>query len=235
MAKAAPPLLLQSSDKESKNAKQISTPPCRCCSVFSNRLFNALPSSADLDKLTKEIVARSFRAQGQAQLDRVNPDEDNLLCAQADQSGTTIDEKLAAAIEARNMKTVKLPADGKFLGDFKQGERIAQSGSGKTWTDKEDAANGGNCYNCHQISKEELSYGTLGPSLYNYGKIRGVTNPNSAESKPIVEYTWGKINNPRAYNACTSMPRFGHKGVLTEMQIKHVMALLLDPASPVNK
>jgi sulfur-oxidizing protein SoxX len=31
------------------------------------------------------------------------------------------------------------------------------------------------------------------------------------------------------------MPRFGHKGILTEAQMKHVMALLLDPASPVNK
>ena len=194
-----------------------------------------LPSNADLDKLTKDVVARSFRAEGQAQLDRVNPDEDNLLCAQADQSGTTIDEKLATAIEARNMQTIKMPVDGKFLGDFKEGEKIAQSGSGKTWTDKADAANGGNCYNCHQISKEELSYGTLGPSLYNYGKMRGVANPSSPESKPVVEYTWVKINNPRAYNACSSMPRFGHKGVLTEMQIKHVMALLLDPASPVNK
>jgi sulfur-oxidizing protein SoxX len=194
-----------------------------------------LPSSADLDKLTKDIVARSFRAEGQAQLDRVSPDEDNLLCAQADQTGVAINEKLATAIEARNMQTIKAPADGKFLGDFKEGEKIAQSGSGKTWTDKADAANGGNCYNCHQISKEELSYGTLGPSLYNYGKIRGVANPSSPESKPIVEYTWGKIMNPRAYNACSSMPRFGHKGVLTEMQIKHVMALLLDPASPVNK
>ena len=202
---------------------------------FLTACSTPLPSSADLDKLTKDIIARSFRAEGQAQLDRVNPDEDNLLCSQADQAGTTIDEKLAAAIEARNMQTIKPPADGKFLGDYKEGEKIAQSGSGKTWTDKADAANGGNCYNCHQISKEELSYGTLGPSLYNYGKMRGVANPASPESKAIVEYTWGKINNPRAYNACSSMPRFGHKGVLTEIQIKHVMALLLDPASPVNK
>lgn len=195
----------------------------------------SLPSSADLDKLTKDIVARSFRPEGQAQLDRISPDEDNLLCGQADQAGKSMDEKLAAAIEARNMQTIKPPSDGKFLGDYKEGEKIAQSGSGKTWTDKADAPNGGNCYNCHQISKEELSYGTLGPSLYNYGKMRGVANPASPESKPIVEYTWGKINNPRAYNACSSMPRFGHKGVLTEIQIKHVMALLLDPASPVNK
>ena len=214
---------------------KFSLPLATLAVTFLTACSTPLPSVAELDKLTKEIVGRSFRAEGQVQLDRVNPDEDNLLCSQADQSGTTIDEKLATAIEARNMQTIKPPTDGKFLGDFAEGEKIAQSGAGKTWTDKADAANGGNCYNCHQISKEELSYGTLGPSLYNYGKMRGVVNPNSAESKPIVEYTWGKINNPRAYNACSSMPRFGHKGVLTEMQIKHLMALLLDPASPVNK
>jgi sulfur-oxidizing protein SoxX len=30
------------------------------------------------------------------------------------------------------------------------------------------------------------------------------------------------------------MPRFGHKGILDPQQIKHLMALLLDPGSPVN-
>jgi sulfur-oxidizing protein SoxX len=194
-----------------------------------------LPSSAELDKLTQDIVARSFRAQGQAKMDRLSPDEDNRLCAESDRTGVAIDAKTLQAIEARNMQTIKPPSDGKYLGDFKAGERVAQSGSGKTWTDKEEALNGGNCYNCHQISKEELSYGTLGPSLYNYGKIRGVSDPNSAAAKPIVEYTWGKLQNARAYNACSSMPRFGHKGILNEKQIKDVMALLLDPASPVNK
>ena len=194
-----------------------------------------LPSSADLDKLTQDIVARSFRAQGQAGVDRLQADEDNRLCAEADRTGVPVDAKRVQAIEARNMATIKAPSDGKYLGDWKEGEKIAQDGRGKTWTDPADMANGGNCYNCHQISQEELSYGTLGPSLYQYGKIRGVSDPNSAAAKPIVEYTWGKINNARAYNACSSMPRFAHKGILTEAQIKHVMALLLDPASPVNK
>ena len=194
-----------------------------------------LPSSAELDKLTQDIVARSFRAQGQAKMDRLSPDEDNRLCAESDRTGVAIDAKTLQAIEARNMQTIKAPADGKYLGDFKSGERVAQSGAGKTWTDAENSVNGGNCYNCHQISKEELSYGTLGPSLYNYGKLRGVTDPNSEAAKPIVEYTWGKLQNARAYNACSSMPRFGHKGILNEKQIKDVMALLLDPASPVNK
>jgi sulfur-oxidizing protein SoxX len=194
-----------------------------------------MPSGADLDKLTQDILGRSFRDQGQAKLDRLNPDEDNRLCDESERTGVALDDKLTAQIEARNMKTIKAPADGKYLGDFKEGEKVAQSGAGKTWTDKADSVNGGNCYNCHRISKEELSYGTLGPSLYNYGKIRGVTNPSSAEAKPIVEYTWGKLQNARAYSACSNMPRFAHKGILTETQIKNVMALLLDPASPVNK
>ena len=45
----------------------------------------------------------------------------------------------------------------------------------------------------------------------------------------------GPPYNARAYNACSQMPRVGHKGILTEAQMKDVMALLLDPASPVNK
>ena len=194
-----------------------------------------MPTSAELDKLTQDVLGRSFRDQGQAKVDRLQPDEDNRLCAEADRTGVALPDDVAKAIEARNLKTVKAPADGKYLGDYKLGEKIAQDGKGKTWKDKEGSVNGGNCYNCHQISKQELSYGTLGPSLYNYGKIRGVTDPNSATAKPIVEYTWGKIQNARAYNACSIMPRFAHKGILTEEQIKHVMALLLDPASPVNK
>ena len=133
------------------------------------------------------------------------------------------------------MKTIKWPSDGKFLGDFKAGEKVAQGGRGLTWNDKAEAVNGGKCYNCHQISKTELSYGTLGPSLYNYGKLRGVTDPDSPASKAIVEYTWGKLWNSRAYNACSNMPRVGHNGILTEAQIKDVMALLLDPKSPVNQ
>jgi sulfur-oxidizing protein SoxX len=133
------------------------------------------------------------------------------------------------------MKTIKWPSDGKFLGDWKQGETIAQSGRGLTWSDNDKTVNGGNCYNCHQIDKKEISFGTLGPSLYNYGKLRGVSDPNSEASKAIVEYTWGKLYNSRAYNACSQMPRAGHKGILNEQQLKHVMALLLDPKSPVNQ
>lgn len=194
-----------------------------------------MPSSADLDKLAADIAKASFRDEGQAKVDRLVQDEANRECSAADVAGKPMDQKVAQAIEAANLKTIKWPSDGTFLGDWAAGEKVAQDGRGMTWTDKVGSANGGNCYNCHQISKQEISFGTIGPSLYNYGKLRGVVDPASPASKPIVEYTWGKIWNARAYNACSQMPRAGHNGFLTEQQIKNVMALLLDPKSPVNQ
>lgn len=195
----------------------------------------ASPSAADYDKATAAMLQGSFQERGIAKLDRLKQDDANRECAAADVAGKPIDPAIAKAIEAANMKTVKWPSDGKFLGDWKAGEAIAQSGRGLTWTDTASTPNGGNCYNCHQISKEEISFGTLGPSLYNYGKLRGVTDPNSPGGKAIVEYTWGKLWNARAYNACSQMPRVGHMAILNEKQLQDVMALLLDPASPVNK
>ncbi len=190
---------------------------------------------SSLDKVHADVVAKSFQANGIATLEYLKQDEANRLCSAADVAGKPLDEKTAKAIEAAELKTVKMPSDGKFLGDWKEGEKIAQSGRGLTWTDKATDANGGNCYNCHQMDKKEISFGNLGPSLYNYGKLRGVTDPDAAASKAIVEYTWGKLWNSRAYNACSQMPRAGHKGILNEKSLKDVMALLLDPKSPVNQ
>ena len=196
---------------------------------------SSAPAPAEVEKASADMLRNSFQARGIATLDRLDQDQANAACATAEIEGKPLDDKLAKAIEEANMKTVQWPSDGKFLGDWKQGEAIAQSGRGLTWTDKAGDANGGNCYNCHQISKEEISFGTLGPSLYQYGKLRGVTDPNSPAAKPMLEYTWGKLWNARAYSACSQMPRVGHKGILTEAQLRHVMALLLDPASPVNR
>ena len=193
------------------------------------------PSVADLNALTQQIVKASFRDQGIVKASILNTDETNQACSEADASGKPLDEKTAKRIEEINMKAIKWPSDGKFIGDWKEGEKIAQNGRGLTFTDDEKTVNGGNCYNCHKIDEKEISYGTIGPSLHNYGKIRGITDPNSASAKPIVEYTWGKIWNSKAYNACSNMPRAGHSGILTEAQVRHVVGLLLDPQSPVNK
>jgi sulfur-oxidizing protein SoxX len=194
------------------------------------------PSSTDLDKMTVDIIKRSFRDQGIVKVSVLAPEDINTACSAAEVAGKPIDPDLAVALQAAQLKTVKWPADGKYLGDWKKGEALAQSGRGQTYTDTADTPNGGNCYNCHQLDPKEISFGTIGPSLTGYGKTRGVlADPNSPASKAIVEYTWGKIYNSRAYNACSVMPRAIHKGIITEAQARDLMALLLSSDSPINK
>ena len=186
-------------------------------------------------ELVKQMMDASFRNEGIANTDRLIQDQANAACSEA--QGANPPDAVVEAIQQAALKSVRMPSDGKFTGDWREGEKLAQNGRGMTWTDKTALPkdNGGNCLNCHQVTKEELSYGTLGPSLYHYGKGRGVLDPESPEARPIVEYTWTKIYNAKSYNACSGMPRFGHAGLLDEKQMKDLMALLLDPKSPVNR
>lgn len=193
------------------------------------------PAVVDLDQLASSMVKAAFRDEGIVKVATLDTDETNRLCSAADVAGKPLDDATAKRIEESNFKTIKWPSNGKFLGDWKEGEKLAQSGRGLTWTDTATTPNGGNCYNCHQIDKKEISYGTIGPSLYNYGKLRGVTDPNSPEAKDMLEYTWGKVWNSKAFNACSNMPRAGHMAILNEQQVAHIVALLLDPKSPVNQ
>lgn len=196
---------------------------------------SAQAPAQDYDAMVKKMMTSSFSDHGIAKVDRLEQDPTDAACSKAE--GKPLPDAIAKKLEAANLATIKMPSDGKFVGDWKAGEKLAQNGRGMTWSDKSTAtsANGGNCYNCHQISKEEISYGTIGPSLYHYGRNRGVSDPASPASKAIVEYTWGKIYNAKAYSACSGMPRFGHEGMLSESQMKDLMALLLDPKSPVNQ
>ena len=189
------------------------------------------PAPADYDKLALDIVRNSFRDQGEAKLDRLDQDAVQQACS----SATPPAAALASKLEAEALASIKPPSQGRYLGDWKEGEKLAQNGRGMTWSDPAGSPNGGNCYNCHKIAKAEISYGTLGPSLYNYGKLRGVKDPADPVSAPIVQYTWGKLYNAKAYNACSGMPRFGHAKLLSEKQLQDLMALLLDPQSPVNQ
>jgi sulfur-oxidizing protein SoxX len=177
---------------------------------------------------TMKVVKSSFKDHGIAKVDRLNQTELQQVCSEAALSGKPLSKDVRERIEKQQMATIKYPADGKFLGDFKAGEKVAQSGRGMQWSDNEKTVNGGNCYACHQLTADEISFGNIGPSLKGYGKLRGYGDAT-------VKYTWGKIWNTHAYNACSQMPRFGDSGILTEQQVKDVMALLLDPKSPVNK
>ncbi|QWD73115.1 sulfur oxidation c-type cytochrome SoxX [Polynucleobacter sp. MG-5-Ahmo-C2] len=188
---------------------------------------SASAQQANNPKFNK-MMKDGFRADGIAGLDRIDQDATQKFCSDPVFANSKQGEKMREKIQKMNMDSIKQPSDGKYIGDWKKGEAIAQSGRGATWTDKADTPIGGGCYNCHQIDKKEISYGTIGPTLWNYGKARGY-------SQEVVTYTWNRINNSKAYNACSNMPRFAHFKLLNEQQIQDVMALLLDPASPVNQ
>jgi sulfur-oxidizing protein SoxX len=174
-----------------------------------------------------ELMKASFHEQGQAKLDRLDQDEVQRVCSEYN-GDRRIPKDVAERLEKAELAAIKYPTDGKYLGDWKNGERIAQSGVGMQFTDTAGAATGGNCYACHELTKAELAFGTIGPSLYNFGKIRGYT-------PEMQKYAFGKVYNSEAFSACSNMPRFGHKGILSEQQVKDVVALLMDPNSPVNK
>ena len=193
----------------------------------------SLPSPSELDAQAAAMLQAGFREQGIAKLDRLDQDLGQKACS-SDQPPS---DAVAKQVEAEAMASLQWPTGGQYIGDWREGEKLAQSGRGMTWTDTSTApsANGAQCYNCHQISKQEISFGTIGPSLYHYGKLRGVTDVADPASAAIVQYTWGKLWNSKAYVACSNMPRFGHARLLDEAQIRHLMALLLDPKSPVNQ
>ena len=169
------------------------------------------------------LMQRDFHAQGIAGMDRLNEDSVQAACNKFQDN---LPQEVADKLEKEQFAAIKWPADGKLLGDWKAGERIAQNGQGMAWSDKGGV--GGSCYNCHQIGPGETSFGTLGPSLFRFAKLRGY-------GADIQRYAYGKIYNAKAYSLCSQMPRFGHVRALSEQQMKDLTALLMDPASPVNQ
>ena len=183
-------------------------------------------ASDDINPEFKDLLREGLRTKGSVQLERfLSLDATQKFCSD---SNVNINSDEAGQLMSKALQQIQYPADGSYLGDWTEGEKIAQSGKGLRFNDTNDTENGGNCYACHQIRKDELAYGTLGPSLYQYGKLRGY-------SDEVLRYTWAKIFNPQAFLMCSNMPRYGHNGILTVKQMRNILALLLDPQSPVNE
>jgi len=183
-----------------------------------------LAAAEPSDREVQQNMKRDFHPKGQAKMDRIEQDAVQRICT------ATRDRPpagLAKVLEGDQMKTIVYPS-GSLMGSWKAGGAIAWSGQGMQWNENPKKPSGGGCYNCHQISPQRTSAGTIGPSLTAFGKKRG----NGVE---MQKYVYGKIYNAKAYNLCSGMPRFGHTGSLTEQQMKDLTAYLLDPASPVNK
>jgi len=195
-------------------------------------VFSVVHAGEDMNAKVTKLVAESFKPGEGQDLSRLVQDETQKVCSTTRNNPTAAQ---AAAINAREQATIKYPDGNKLVGDWKNGEKLVKGGFGMRIgsiepdkVERQNNPNGGNCYACHQLAAKEIAYGNLGPSLTGYGKQRG-------QSAEMLKYTWTRLWNSHAYNACSHMPRFGDGGILTEQQLKDVMALLFDPASPVNQ
>ncbi len=200
---------------------------CAAAILFAGTAIAAAQQKpvADSAKIDADIVKAFPTAPGDWK-PRFDQDETMKECSAAENSPP---KAVADAIAKREKARIEYPADGKLVGDWKAGEKLAQSGYGLRFTDyPARQSNGGNCYACHQLTKAEVSYGTIGPTLLDYGKNHKFSE---ADTKAVYE----KIYNAQAAYPCSNMPRFGVNKVLTIDQIKDLVALVMSPDSPVNK
>lgn len=203
-----------------RSARRLSLAGSLACLALS---ASAAPAGAPATVLPPAAL-ESFRPQDEAWAARLVPDETQATCIR---TRNLPEGEEAAALLKREMDSVRFPTDGQLMGDWKRGEVIAQNGRGLQHSDAPNTTVGGNCYACHQIAPDEIGYGTLGPTLLGYGRLRG-------QSEFIQRYTWTKIYNAQAYVPCSIMPRFGTQAILGQQEIADLVALLLDPDSPVN-
>ncbi len=190
------------------------------------------PQDAKLQALAAKYIEMSFLPGEGQDLSRLKQDETIQACNQYRDNPP---DKLAAAINEREAKTIKYPENGKLMGDWNNGAKLYAGGFGmrigRIEPDppaRQKGGNGGNCYACHAADPKEVAFGTLGPSLMGYGKLRGT-------GEDIVKYTYEKIYNAQAFTACSQMPRMGYHGILRPEQIADIVAYLISPDSPVNK
>ena len=202
-------------------------------SIAAALLAGCATPQSPTDPALAEKVERVIRASYSPNLPpehraRLHPDAAQ---AQCNAYRNNLPKDLAAKMEAEQRATIVYPADGKLMGDWKEGAKMVNSGYGGRIgrnTDSPKRPNGANCYACHGLDPKEVAYGTIGPNLKGFGKLRGA-------SESVVKYTYEKIYNAWAFVPCSNMPRMGANKFLTPEQIAHVTAYLLHPDSPVNK
>lgn len=187
------------------------------------------PDPAATRELAEKMVRESFTAPSPSLLRRLDQDRSQQICSKIGDAKLTQAE--AAEVVKLARESIRYPASGKLVGDWKRGEQIAHDGAGdriargKLEKRKE---NGGLCQNCHALAPGEINVGNVGPALTGYGLQRG-------NSEAIAKLTYERIYNAWAYSPCSNMPRLGASGHLTPEQITHLVAYLIDPQSPINK
>ncbi|HSE01409.1 MAG TPA: sulfur oxidation c-type cytochrome SoxX [Burkholderiales bacterium] len=186
------------------------------------------PDADTTRQIAEKMVKDSFTASPE-HAKRLVQDRSQQICSKI--GGASLTQEEASEVVKLARESIQYPASGKLVGDWKIGNKLAHDGAGdrirrgKLETRKE---NGGLCQNCHALAPGEINVGNVGPSLTGYGLQRG-------NSEAIAKLTYERIYNGWAYVPCSNMPRLGATHHLTPDQITHLVAFLIDPASPINK
>ena len=187
------------------------------------------PDPATTREITEKMVRESFPAPAPGLLKRLEQDRAQQICSKI--GGAKLTQEEAAEVARLARESIKYPASGKLLGDWKVGDALAHDGAGdriQRGQHEKRKENGGLCQNCHALEPGEINVGNVGPALTGYGLQRG-------NSEAIVKLTYEQIYNAWTYYPCSNMPRLGATGHLTPEQITHLVAYLLEPQSPINK
>ena len=187
------------------------------------------PDPATTRQMTEKMVSEDFTAPTPALLKRLAQDQSQKICSKIGDAKLTQEE--AAEVVKLARASIQYPASGKLVGDWKIGDDLAHDGAGdriQGGSLEKRKENGGLCQNCHALAPGEINVGNVGPSLTGYGLLRG-------NSEAIAKLTYERIYNAWAYSPCANMPRLGATRHLTPEQVTHMVAYLLDPASPINK
>ena len=175
------------------------------------------------------MVGAGFTAPELKLLARLTQDEPQQICSKVADAKLTQEE--AAEVVKLARASIRYPASGKLVGDWKVGEKLAHDGAGdriQRGQLENRKENGGLCQNCHALAPGEINVGNVGPALTGYGTQRG-------NSEAVAKFTYEKIYNAWTYFPCSNMPRLGANRHLTPEQITHLVAFLIDPASPINR
>jgi sulfur-oxidizing protein SoxX len=187
------------------------------------------PDPATTRDIAEKMVSESFTAPTPALLKRLEQDRSQRICSKI--GGAKLTQEEAAEVVKLARASIQYPASGKLAGDWKAGESLAHDGAGdriQRGVLEKRKENGGLCQNCHALAPGEINVGNIGPVLTGYGLQRG-------NSDAIAKLTYERIYNGWAYAPCSNMPRLGANGHLTPEQIAHLVAYLIDPASPINR
>ena len=98
-----------------------------CLGALAAALAAAQAAQADPSPMeVRALLHKDFHAKGQATMSRVDQDDLQFLCTVTHNKPSA---KQVKEMEADQHATIVYPADGKYMGDWKKGQKIAEMGS----------------------------------------------------------------------------------------------------------